>query len=462
VIDNQTLTTLSDDPADLFSQLWDQLYADQFESVDVYTWLTDERIDDLSGYIEETVLNEGRFVAGRIAELIESADELDERIFAIMLGLDRALIHVNSFLGSFDQGALVSLATRYAETGRLNTDRVDGALLPRCAFPGRPRAAPNTVADAFISVVRVDEESWGRTSHIQIPARFDFSRTTRDQGLRVACVPFLEEPDDVEIVSAERSGRRVFRIAPANSERLLQRADELLSLLDESGAQLAVLPELSLSKNLLDHWRTTLASNPAPPLSELRWVFAGTGNVSLVDPPVNRGVLLDRRSGEILLTQDKVFPFTLSQEQLLEWGLSTHLGDSEIDEDLAAGSQITVAETRLGRLTILVCEDLGRTFDHGPSLRAHGISHSLAPVFSKPVQRHHWEHVKAKEYATETGTATIVSNSLVVARLMGEASAAGTSLVHSPAQTEFGVAESATDVVLFSVERQFYRDDSDA
>jgi predicted amidohydrolase len=462
MIDNETLTVLSDDPADVFSQLWDVLPEDQFVGFDVWEWLTDEGIQDLAGYVEESLLNDGRFVPGRVAELIESADEVEERVFAIMLGVDRALLHVNPFVASYDQGELAYLARRYASTGRLSTAAIEGALLPRCAFPGRPRAAPNTIADAFVGVVRVSSDIWNATAHSQIPARNDFSRVARDRGVRVACVAMLESVKDVRITANSRSSRRVFRIEPSDEDFLLERIETVLEALDQSGTQLAVLPELALSERLLNHWVEVLQANKPPPISDLRWIFLGTGNVTSASPPVNRGVLMDRRSAEILLTQDKLFPFTLSTQQLYDWGLRELLGEEDIDEDLMPGERITVTESRLGRLTILVCEDLGRIFDLGPALREHGISLSLAPIFSKPVLRHHWEHTRAKDYATEVGVATVVSNSIVIGRLTGERGAIGSCLVHSPDQTELGSVEASTDVVQMTVEQRFYRDDLDA
>jgi predicted amidohydrolase len=443
------------DPADLFLRLYDELDPASVDNVvEVVNWLADESVSDIADIIEEASLVAGFISAERIDELLELADDRELRLFAILLGLDRALMYVNPYFGGFDQGGLTELAIRYAELGRLNSDAAEGALLPRCAFPGRVESelVPTSVVDAFTSVVRVPPEDWQAVAHGRIPAISDFGRLQRQKGLMIGCAPLLESKDDCDFAVSTRHGRRRYRITPRDNEEIRTRMRNILSFLDSSGVMIGVLPELALSESLLSFWRELVASTPAPSDSSLRWLMVGTGNVPNSEPPLNRGVLIDRRSGEILMAQDKLYPFTLSGEQLDEWKLTPLLGRDVITEDITRGDQVAVTETRLGRIAILVCEDLARLFDLGPRLRAHGISHVLAPVFSKQVKYHHWEHVKAKEYATEVGATVIVANSLVVPRLMGEDGAVGTTLVHSPSETDRGECAIGDDVALFELE----------
>lgn len=111
---------------------------------------------------------------------------------------------------------------------------------------------------------------------------------------------------------------------------------------------------------------------------------------------------------------------------------------------------MTVVESSIGRIAVLVCEDLARLMDLGPMIRDAGVSHVFTPVLSKETLPHYWEHVKAKEYAREVGAVVVVANSLVIARNMGESGSISCSLLHSPEYTRFGHAQSPEDVSLLA------------
>jgi predicted amidohydrolase len=444
---------LLQDPADLFAQLWDTLDEAAVDHADTWAWMSDERVNDIADFIEDIALS-GALLVERVEDFLEVADEEDResRTFAIMMGLDRALIHANPFVGSFDQASMTGLAARYVRTGKLSTESVSGAVLPRAAYPERPTGTPTSLLDAFTSVVRVSGDVWTRTAHEQIPTRSDFTRLEREGDLTVACVPFLDDPEDLVWESLTENRARRYRIFPAPDVEFEDRVAIILENLDASGAMIGIAPELALSEDLLTVWQRTVRANRPPVVSRLRWLLVGTGSVGASSKPVNRGVLIDRLSGEILLTQDKIYPFTLTKEQLADWNLTPLLGTESTTEDIVSGGVITVTESRLGRLVILVCEDLAKLFDLGPGLREHGISHALAPVFANETELHHWEHAKAKEYATETGALVVVANSLVVARLCGiNDRPVGTALAHSPERTQLGHCEVATDMVTFTI-----------
>jgi hypothetical protein len=185
----------------------------------------------------------------------------------------------------------------------------------------------------------------------------------------------------------------------------------------------------------------------------LRWIFVGTAHVTPAGPPpYNRAFLLSRRDGTILLQEEKHFGFTLSSDQLKEWGLAKALGTQPLAEYIRRGTRFTFVESTLGRLVVLICEDLGRVIEVGATVRAFGASHLLAPVFSKPTIQYYWEHQRAREYTAAAGATTIVANSLAVARAMGKKQRIGTALVVSgEGNWKIGRATHADDVVLFTV-----------
>jgi hypothetical protein len=62
-----------------------------------------------------------------------AAPDSARRTFAVLLGLDAALAHANPLFGAAAPPALTEYALRYAESGRLDSGALSGALLPRFA-----------------------------------------------------------------------------------------------------------------------------------------------------------------------------------------------------------------------------------------------------------------------------------------------------------------------------------------
>jgi predicted amidohydrolase len=255
-----------------------------------------------------------------------------------------------------------------------------------------------------------------------------------------------QEPNELRWDTDTRGGRRLYRIAPKNDVDWGGRIAAILRRLDEQGAVLGVMPELTLNDHVVTLWRRAIVKTRAPVDSRLAWILIGTGPLGEADPPPNRAVVMCRRTGRVLLTQDKCHPFFMSGELIRDWGLEGLLGTEPANEDIARGERVTIAESAVGRFVTLVCEDLARIVQLGQPLLDHGVSHALAPVFSKPTVAHYWEHSAAKTWAQAIGTQVIVSNSLVVASTMGVDLPAGMCLAHGPEGFHADAASEHDDV----------------
>lgn len=308
---------LSDDPADLFTQLYDRLDEVLFDTSDVWEWMDTEAVQDVAALIEERAVADGHLAGASVEGLIDHLDEeeLQERMFAILLGLDRALAYANAFVATHDETGLLPIAVRYAKSGLLNTSAVEGALVPRCAFPESSEAFPNRLSDVFTSVIRIPRDSFEQLDYRRVGARNDCSGVTRSH-FTVGCVPLLETADELTWTSTERHHKRVYRIAVVDTPALRRRIEGILAALDESGATVGLMPELTVNDDLLLFWRDLVRSVPASPQSRLKWLLVGSGPLSEDDPPVNEAVILDRITGDIVLAQRKLHRFTLSTEQL--------------------------------------------------------------------------------------------------------------------------------------------------
>ncbi len=436
------------DAADLFCEIYDRFEATRLTPRDVDNWLTDEQVIDIASMAEGQVVEQGSLDKDEVWERIDMAEDRDRRRYAYLQGIDNALLHAHPHVSSFDRAGLTAVAARYVETGRFNTSATPGALLPRFAFPTEGLAAED-LAGTLIAVVRVPSPAWDRTDHMVIPSRSDFQRRDRERGVVFGCVPFLEHVGDLEWSCAQSGSRTFYRAEVLEQDALRERIGRVLRLLDAQGAMIGVLPESSGSEQMLSWWQEEIRAQRPPRESKLRWIFVGTGSVdSEQDPPKNTGILLDRFTGDVLLRQDKLHPFVMSRELIVKWGLSDQLGLQGAQEDIQPGEKLTVAESALGRIVILICEDLARTMTLGPEMLSHGISHVLSPVFSDEIEMHHWEHNKAKDYADQIGAQTIVANSRVIGCNMGE-STFGTALAHSPRDNPtIGRTSSPEDIVL--------------
>jgi predicted amidohydrolase len=265
----------------------------------------------------------------------------------------------------------------------------------------------------------------------------------------------IEKPDEMRCLAIDRQGYLTYLLEPMDSEVLSARATEILRGLDASGALIGVLPELTVTPALLKSWSVLLRETPRPRNSRLRIVLVGSGH-SLDgngDAPRNRAYLLDRYSGLPLGTQDKLFGFSSSGEELATWGYADMARYGALDEELTRGASLEFFETSAGRIVVLICEDLARETDIGPRLAAFGTSLILAPVLDRELKKFYWEHRKGMDYADRVGSAIVIANSLATHghKARGETDPRPTCLGAVPGDCAVGASQSGSDVVLLSL-----------
>lgn len=210
----------------------------------------------------------------------------------------------------------------------------------------------------------------------------------------------------------------LYRVSP-RTERLDDRIGQVIRNLGESDAVIGVLPESTLSATLLSRWKQLLTELPEE--SGLRWVLVGTGPLGTDDPPPNRAVLVDCLTGRTVLEQDKMAGFTMGEGQAVRWGLPGEPHDCLAVEDVTRGRDIRVMESALGRIAVLICEDLKQSVIWEAKFQAFGVSHVFAPLFASPISRtpkDRWERVAAQRCVEEQGAWVVLSNSLAVGASM--------------------------------------------
>lgn len=418
--------------ADLFCELYDAIdiaaFGDHIEE-----WLADTQLWSVTAAVAGDV-EHGRRGAEAIRMRINSTDDPERQRFACLRGIDRAFASVNPAMRGAEPvpSGLTRLALHVAAYQRLDSGANGGALLPRLVNPAARAVLPNHPRELFASVVRVPEASLQACSHVVLGEAAAFHRHEILAGVRVGCVPFIADPDELDFETETRAAGRFYRIAPRGLDATRERIARVIANLDGSGVMIGMVPELTLTSELLSIWKRVLAERELG-ASKLHWLLVGSGDLTGEQPPKNTAVLLNGRTGEVIAEQDKLYPFALSPADIELWNLQEILGTEQIEEDLKRGERLFILEANGMRVAIMVCEDLARVVDLAGFVRDFGVSHVLVPVFARPNQDRRWERAAADVHAASTGSTIAVANSLVMASILGEkASGEGTCLVVWP------------------------------
>ncbi|GAA3792503.1 hypothetical protein GCM10022403_028130 [Streptomyces coacervatus] len=403
---------LTADPADLFVILYDLLPEERFRADEAIDWLQDLTVREKADHICRQVLQTGRVtekLAGDIVREVDNHGHLG--MFTALVGLDRALAAANPFNTRFNDPTMDWLRVRYIRHNRLNTPRrTTGLLLPRCARPGKVMAEWENKTD-FFNVHRVTPDDCRRIRLSRIPALND-PGFKGEESISIGAVPIVERYTDLKFEWERKGPGRRYRITP--SEDLGVRIGSAVRNLWQSGAEIGVLPESTVSTPLLKNWKNALRELPQD--SGLRWLLVGTGPLTDTNPPPNRAVLIDCRTREVILRQDKMAGFTVTTDLADQWRLPGGPHQGLAREDINRGTEITVLESSLGRLAVFICEDIKQSVRWAAQLQALGVSHIFVPLFAAPIlrARPQWERQAAQRCIEELGAWVVLSNSLAV------------------------------------------------
>jgi hypothetical protein len=402
---------VSSDPADVFIALFDQVpetlflgdEADLLEAMPSVKLAADE--------VYRAVLSTGQ-AAPSLANL-PSGDERNTTAMARLIGLDQVLRWAHPNSGSPAPPSLARLVTRYARHGRFNSSLDSGLLIPRLVDYG----AVHHRADKYerFSVVRLETDRMKYVDFRSFGSR-GWPTLKGTEDLVVACLPFLDTVDDIVLERFQKFGRSWYQLGPSDTDILRARVDQAIEAFDSSGAMVGLLPECALSGPLLELWQQRLASTYPTARTNVALVVAGTGPVTAEVPPRNRAVVLDRQGAEVW-SQDKLCDYTIDEKTWSAWKLSPP-ATGETQEYITRGDVLIVAETTMGRIGILICEDLQRCATRRVVPRDLGVSHLFVPVFDKPLGNHRWHRFAADEYMQWIGSRVVVSNSRVVGNLL--------------------------------------------
>jgi predicted amidohydrolase len=349
--------------------------------------------------------------------------------------------------------------SQFLRTGKFNATS-DGAVLPRYVEAGRPRATAEALDEVF-HTVRVSASTWLRSTQINLLAptnqRHDVT-VPADGVVKVAQIPFAA-PGEIRMAhDTTVAGVDVYTSTP--DAALEGRVAKAMKAIRNSNAQIALVPEATLTDAILTKWQA--ACSPGGP----DWILVGTGNLTGVHPgasapaPVvvtkagltvgpNRAVLLDGRTGHVIAAQDKRHGFTILPDFRAAYGMGS-APEAILDEAMIQGKKLTVIESRIGRVAILVCEDLDHLTQDGAMLRELGVSLVLAPIVAPPIVAYRWQHQASNSLAKDIGSTVITFNSVALGRDEEQVDPSTGATMKKPATTLMVVApvpnEYRTDV----------------
>ncbi|MDP2310585.1 MAG: hypothetical protein Q8P18_31490 [Pseudomonadota bacterium] len=255
-----------------------------------------------------------------------------------------------------------------------------------------------------------------------LPPGHDLPRIAHPR-LRVAFLPAITDLD-IDFVRLSRPKGAVFeaRHVEGAEERIFARFVRAVDHADREDASLLLAPELSFTPALWDRARAWLKRRPRRTGSGVRWLLLGTAATDRdADGRPRNQALLVSRHGEVLSQQNKTRPFSFTRSQQEFYSLREALGGDTTPEHIRLDPRVLVLleSATLGRLAVLICEDLAHE-DPGPRLAAPlGVRLYLTPVMDGEFADWRWVSACATWHAWSNRVQVIAVNSLVLPERAG-------------------------------------------
>lgn len=410
---------LGDDYVNLYDLLEGLQRKNLVRDGDLRRWADDPTVSAMRESVTEHVSKTGRL------EQHVPCEKDPKACFGTLLGLYDALQLLHPDNGDIVPGSLLELYRHISVECRLNR-HTDGGLLFRRRDPPYSVDDPRTVAEYTSHIIRVPRHYWEQVHMERVRPLNDIGRpgilnNEAAGGFSVAQFPFLSNGSEIEFDLLVVDGKDFYSARPANHRDWDERIRGVLNLADSvATADLVLLPELAASDEILSKWQKAVHEIPRPGNSRLQWILIGSGPITRTgsnsregDWPANRAVLIDRKSGKVIVTQDKMRPFTFDAKTRPHHAR----GESPLHEHITAGSTLNIIESEIGRFAILICNDLSHVEPVGEIVAALGVSHVLAPVATSPIDpTRHWVKEAARQLLGRAKCGVAVSNSFIFGR----------------------------------------------
>jgi len=362
------------------------------------------------------------------------------RAFVVAQCIDNVMsdVHPRTFPASPPISVLLpeglqKLLAHYRKEGSYGKNKRWGLVFPKPPIFKIPIRNENksgdNLKDKFESLCchknryEVDDEAF-EVQYKMLPERRGFgSQIFEDlssSDLRIAVVPLAEDADDVILNPIYPRGepRIKAEIKDDIVKKLCQRAKEVIYLLEENEVNIAVFPEIvvtpKVSRAISEAMKNLTENDPKDHLS-LKLVVAGSGLTKRKNQvlPYNECVVYGE-GGVELWRQCKCNHYSISVKRMNEYGMRPKKAGIAHKEDFHSAKELVVAGGVLGRMMVLICEDLFQPIPKNNAITHFQPEWVFSPVLSGNTEREGREHRCAKPLSECSNITTIVANSLVL------------------------------------------------
>lgn len=313
---------------------------------------------------------------------------------------------------------------------RFNSDPADGQLILRPGLFDRsvnirevtPLRESFDVADLFHSLLLLPPTLAAECPHGEEgerPVSLAFHRIAEvadqcpsdpDWAPVVGVVPLALAEDDLAIRTFGKDGADWYAAVPGD---LGARATSAIDALAAKGATIVVFPEVAANAATLDAIKAAVRRHAVD--GPIRYVLVGVrqdGDGG--GKPRSMAVLLDRTGAEIF-RQTKLHCWDLDADQCRSYdvrGPDGRLLDAA-KEFIAPGDGVTIVELpNMGRLAVMICEDLGREQPAAWLCRAKLLDWIVTPVMDAGLTEDRWQAQAGDESSRAGSCRVVVANSM--------------------------------------------------
>ena len=297
-----------------------------------------------------------------------------------------------------------------------------GLLLPvreiEYVWASSRQPKPNTSERHFPSFIRWTEDSGLTIQSTILPDTSTPIQSLRRQ-LKIAIVPLVSSVEDFIWEEINSNNTMKFRVSLKNPEGIISDAKKSIQIAGKKRATLLYFQSYAL--------HLTSEKELGPIIKEVAYksdgfpwlVVAGSAHTSLKGVNKNRALIFDRDGNEIF-HYNKLHPYEISVNEMERYGLPMALNGVPRAEDIDCGIPrfLPIVDTSIGRLAIIICEDLSKT-DFVSKLVANlRLDWLIVPVLDGIQRKGKWTARYSQTHASD-GTSVLVatSQSLVSAEL---------------------------------------------
>lgn len=381
------------------------------------------------------------------------------RLYFTLVAIDDASEEINGFSSGApsDDIPMAVPGAWFEEHRRLNTYRTAGRVLFRTrSFPADDNGwAQRSVAlgerkhlqyrgqhlyRRFENLCRVPELTGCEIDYEPIPLESDVILPRPFSQLVIGVVPLIESLSVGHSECSLVPGPLKLRVAPMEPKtcsyiitgdgeeispesadqkcaQLADRAEAAIRYLQAEGAQIAILPELVVPDSIVRRIKRVLAETNRG-RHGLQLVVAGSycrgqGPNQL---PYNEAIVLNR-CGDELWRQRKLHAYEMHPYEQVKYGVERFFSGICAREAIATHPRtLRVRDSRLGRLAVLICEDVAQPTPGFNNLTALQVNYVFTPVMAGALYEDRSFARQASRLAFEAAAICVVANSGTLAR----------------------------------------------